>query len=410
MAGGAVALVVDHRLPVSCPQLVVGDVRAATPHVAAAVWGHPAESLASIGVTGTNGKTTVVALCAQLLRRAGRDCEVVGTLTGARTTPESTDLQRTLRDAVDRGVDAVAMEVSSHALALGRVDGLTVDVAVFTNLGTDHLDFHGTPERYFEAKSRLFDPTRCRSAIVNVDDVHGRLLFDAALVPTTGVSIEGLADLEVGGAGSRFRWRDHEVTLPLLGRFNVTNALLAAEATLALGVRSEVVAEALAHVTPPPGRMQPVVAGQPFAVIVDFAHTPDALEQLLETSRVLDSGRVIVVFGCGGDRDPTKRPLMGQVASTMADLVVLTSDNPRSEDPSTIMAAVQAGMVGDDARLVPDRREAITLAVRTAQPSDIVVIAGKGHEQMQIIGDRELPFDDVTIAREALAHAGWVAS
>ncbi|UDY35973.1 UDP-N-acetylmuramoyl-L-alanyl-D-glutamate--2,6-diaminopimelate ligase [Dermatobacter hominis] len=322
VAAGAVALLVERHLdPSTLPhpvaQLLVDDVRAAMAPAAAEVYGHPAERLRTVGVTGTNGKTTVVSTIAHVLRSAGREVGAIGTLTGARTTPEATDLQAQLAQMVADGVTDVAMEVSSHALVLHRVDAMTFDVAVFTNLGQDHLDFHGTPEAYFAAKAVLFDPGRSRRGIVDVDDVRGRLLVDVAPAghPMVPVSLADAGEIRFTVDGSSFTWRGRPVTFPLPGRHNVANALLAAEACAALGVDDDDIAAALAGVPAVPGRFEAVRAGQSFDVVVDYAHTPDALEAVLEAARELAAGRVLVVFGCGGDRDTAKRPRMGEVAS-----------------------------------------------------------------------------------------------
>ena len=405
---GAVALLVDHELDVATrrgvAQLVVADVRAAMGPAAAAVHGDPSRELVVIGVTGTNGKTTVVSIIGQLAETLGRPVRVIGTLTGVRTTPEATDVQRELRAAVDDGIEIVAMEVSSHALDLHRVDGIAFAAAAFTNLGRDHLDHHGTPERYFEAKARLFEPGRAAVRIVNGDDVHGRLLNDSGAADVV-ISQRDLDDLRVSAQGSRFSWRGHPVELALVGRFNVSNAVIAAECCVAIGLDPAALAAALGSVTTPPGRFE-VIDDDELTVIVDYAHTPDALENLLETARdlVTAAGRLIVVFGCGGDRDASKRPAMGDVADRFADVIVITSDNPRSEDPSTIMAAVRGGVRTHEPILELDRRAGISTAIDSARPGDVVVIAGKGHETTQIIGDRELPFDDRVVAAEALGR------
>jgi len=414
VAAGAAALLVQRPTGAGVPELVVPDTRIAMGPVAAARWGHPSRRLAVVGVTGTNGKTTVVTLIGSVLATLGTRVEVIGTLTGARTTPESTDLQRSLAAMVDRGVAVVAMEVSSHALVLGRVEGTHFEVGAFTNLGVDHLDFHRTPERYFAAKAQLFEPGRCDLAVVNIDDVHGRLLRDS-IVPAGAPSIvtvttEG-ASIELGPASSTFTWRDLPVRLRLAGRFNVTNALIAAECVVALGHDPAAVADALSAASAPPGRFELVSGPQPFTVVVDYAHTPDALGNVLATARelVAEGGRLLIVFGAGGDRDASKRPQMGAVASDAADAVYLTSDNPRSESPSAIMAAVAAGCHGDEPNMIEDRRAAISAALTAAGPGDVVVIAGKGHETTQVTGDEVVPFDDRVVASEVLAglgHAG----
>lgn len=408
VGAGAVALLVERTLRTEVPQVVVDDARAAMAPAAATVFGRPAEQLSVIGVTGTNGKTTVVSMVGHVLGRAGRSVDVIGTLTGERTTPEATDLQARLADDVDRGVTDVAMEVSSHALVLHRVDAVPFAVGVFTNLGIDHLDFHGTPEAYFAAKAKLFDPGRCRAGVVNVDDVHGRLLMDASGGELVGYSLDDVDDLRTGPAGSSFRWRGHAVDLPLPGRHNVSNALAAAEACRLVGVAEPDVAAGLSTLPVVPGRFEVVDAGQPFAVVVDYAHTPDALESVLAAARELlaPGASLTVVFGCGGDRDAQKRPLMGEVACRLADRVVLTDDNPRSEDPDVIVADVLAGCGGEAPEVVRDRRAAIAAAVTGAGPGDVVVIAGKGHEQGQTAGGTTVEFDDRVVAVEELVRAG----
>ena len=405
VAAGAAALLCERPLDLPVPQVLVADARVGRAPAAAAVHGHPSAALEMVGVTGTNGKTTTVHLLRAVLEAAGRRAEVIGTLTGARTTPEAPELQRQLARFVADGVEAVAMEVSSHALAHHRVDGTRLAVAVFTNLSAEHLDFHASMEEYFQAKARLFTPELADAAVVNVDDPRGRLLRDAAVIPTRGYSLDDVEGLSVGRVTSRFCWRNVEVTVPLGGRFNVTNALAAAEAAITLGIEPAAVAEGLAAAGPVPGRFEAVDAGQDFGVVVDYAHTPDGLEHLLGTARELvGQGRVIVVFGCGGDRDTAKRPLMGAAATRWDDRVVLTSDNPRSEDPATIISEVRSG-IDDDTTLVvePDRRRAIALALEAARPGDLVVIAGKGHEAYQQVGDERRPFDDRAVARELLS-------
>ena len=412
VAAGAVALLVERHLEPALlgrrvPQLLVGDVRASMALAAVEVYGHPADRLRTVAVTGTNGKTTVVSTVAHVLRSAGRDVGVIGTLTGARTTPESTDLQADLARMVGEGVTDLAMEVSSHALALHRVDAMTFDVAVFTNLGRDHLDFHGSPEAYFAAKAMLFEPGRSRRGVVDVDDVHGRLLVDAAgpgqqMVPVT---LADAGQIRSDGAGSRFEWRGRSVSFPMPGRHNVADALLAAEACAAVGVAEDVIVDALASTPTVPGRFEPIDRGQDFAVVVDFAHTPDALEQVLLTAREIASGSVIVVFGCGGDRDREKRPRMGEVACRLADVVVITDDNPRSEDPASIREAIRSGCAREPL-VVGDRRSAIRTALAAATSGDVVVVAGKGHERGQDTGGVVRPFDDRDVTAELLDERG----
>lgn len=412
VAAGAVALLVEHELAIDVPQVVVRDVRRAMGHVAAAVHGDPASRLATVGITGTNGKTTTTHLLGAILRAAGREARELGTLSGARTTPEAPDLQRRLAGFVAGGVDAVVMEVSSHALALHRVAGMRFDVAVFTNLGRDHLDLHGSVEAYFRAKAALFTPELAAAGVTNLDDPYGRLLADAASIPMRGYSLADATGVDVGAAHHELTWRGRRVRVPLGGRFNVANTLAALTAAEVLGIDPGVAAAGLATASPVPGRFELVSdpARDPFAVVVDYAHTPDGLVELLAAARELaaaePAGRVIVVMGAGGERDADKRPLMGAAAAAHADRVVVTSDNPRHEEPEAIVTAVVAGVDARYRRAVVieiDRRAAIALAVGDARPGDVVVIAGKGHETTQTIGDTAAPFDDREVAREELA-------
>ena len=418
VAAGAVAVLAERRLPLgdAVAQVLVPSVRAAMGPVAAALHGHPSRGLTIVGVTGTNGKTTTTHLLRSVFQASGESAEVIGTLTGTPgappTTPDAPDLQARLAALRDRGVTAVAMEVSSHGLAMQRVDGTRFAAAAFTNLSQDHLDVHGTMEAYFAAKARLFDPAFTDLAVVGVDDAYGRLLLDAATVRTVGWSMAEASNLRLDATGSTFTWRGVDVRVPLAGRFNVANALCAAAVAGELGIDVPTIARGLAQAPLVRGRFEPVVAGQPFGVVVDYAHTPDGLEQLLSAAReVVGDRRVIVVFGAGGDRDPAKRPRMGEVASRLADRVVVTSDNPRGEDPATIVAAVVEGVGADaDVHVELDRRRAIEAAVAAASDGDIVVIAGKGHETTQTFADRVVPFDDAEVAREALHGRGWTAA
>lgn len=405
VAAGASALLVDHLLSVPCAQLVVDDTQQAIGPVSAAVFGRPSDSLTMVGVTGTNGKTTTTSLIASVLEAAGTRTGVIGTLTGAHTTPEAPDLQARLATFRDSGTSAVAMEVSSHALALHRVDGIHFEVGVFTNLGHDHLDLHGSIERYFAAKARLFERGRCATAVVNVDDVHGRLLADAIDVPVATFSSADVDEVEVTAVRHRYRWRGVTIEVGMGGAFNVMNSLAAATACAALGVEPATIAAGLAAASPVPGRFEPIECGQSFDVVVDYAHTPDGLEAVLTAARAVARGRVIVVFGCGGDRDRAKRPAMGAVAANLSELMVVTSDNPRSEDPAAIIGDIVQGVPVDGACLVevePDRRIALRRAFAHAAPGDLVVIAGKGHETTQTIGAQVLPFDDRLVARDEL--------
>jgi UDP-N-acetylmuramoyl-L-alanyl-D-glutamate--2,6-diaminopimelate ligase len=406
---GAAALLCERVLPVDLPQVVVASTRQAMGPVSAAFWDHPSRALDVVGVTGTNGKTTTVHLLGSILEAADRQAAIIGTLTGSRTTPEAPELQAALAGLRDEGVAAVAMEVSSHALAMHRVDGTWFRVAVFTNLSRDHLDYHRDMDSYFEAKAGLFTPDRCASAVVNIDDPWGRRLAGELEVPWEPVSLGLVEETQIGLLSSRCRWEGVELRVPLGGRFNLANALAAAVAARTMGVDPATIAAGLAAAGPVPGRFEPVDAGQPFTVLVDYAHTPDGLEQVLREARDVAAGhRVLLVFGCGGDRDATKRGPMGEVASRLADQAVLTSDNPRSEDPGAIIEAVLSG-ISDRSRIIvePDRRAAIGAALDLAGEGDVVVIAGKGHETTQTTGDRVEPFDDRVVAREALVRRGW---
>ena len=412
VAAGAAALVVDHELPLAVPQLVVPDVRAALGPVADAFWGHPSRHLSVLGVTGTSGKTTTTHLLASVFTAARRPCGIIGTLSGARTTPEAPELQRALAEHRHRGDAAVAVEVSSHGLDQGRVAATRFAVAVFTNLSQDHLDYHGTMEAYYRAKARLFTAAYTGEAVVCVDDPWGRRLAgEVAAAGEVAVHRYSLADaeaLEVTPGGAAFRWRDAPVRLRLAGRFNVRNAVGAATAAAVAGVDVTDIARGLSSAPPVAGRFEAVDAGQGFTVLVDYAHKPDALDQALRAGRelVAPGGRLTVVFGCGGDRDAAKRPLMGGVAARLADRIVVTSDNPRSEAPRAIVDDILAGVPDRAGVMVEvDRRAAIGAAMRDARAGDVVLVAGKGHETTQSIGDETLPFDDRVVAREALARA-----
>ncbi|MGH9067851.1 MAG: UDP-N-acetylmuramoyl-L-alanyl-D-glutamate--2,6-diaminopimelate ligase, partial [Acidimicrobiales bacterium] len=389
------------------PQVCVGkgQARAAMARAAAALWGHPADHLAMAGVTGTAGKTTVTYLLASVLRTHGWPTLVIGTLSGKRTTPEAPVLQEALAAHLRGGGRAVAMEVSSHALAQHRVDGVTYGVAVFTNLSREHLDYHGTMEAYFQAKSSLFTPERAKRGLANADDPYGRRLLARAPIPMEPFSIDQARDLQLGPAGSRFSWEGRPVQLHLGGWHNVANAVAVAAASRALGVPAPAVAEGLSRLEGVPGRYELVDRGQPFTVVVDYAHKPDALEHVLAAARAgaAPGGRVLTVFGCGGDRDRGKRPVMGEVATRLSDLAVLTSDNPRSEDPLAIIAEVRAGVSRPEALVVePDRAAAIALAIAEARAGDVVVVAGKGHESGQETAAGTLPFRDQEVAAAAI--------
>ncbi len=412
VARGAAALVCERPLGLGVPEVVVDDVRAAMGPAAARFEGDPTAQLQLVGITGTNGKTTTAFLVRHLFEAAGRQCGLLGTVKRVvagveeeveRTTPEAIDLQHTFRRMVDGGDVACAMEVSSHALELGRVSGIRFACRVFTNLTQDHLDFHETMEDYFLAKRRLFEEGGL--AVVNIDDEYGRRL--AAEIDCVTFSIEREADyrardIEFDLMGSRFTCETPEGELriesPLPGVFNVMNVLGAIAAVRSLGVE-EISLEGFGRV---PGRFEPVDEGQDFGVLVDYAHTPDSLENVLRAAREVTRGRLHAVFGAGGDRDRGKRPLMGDAARRLADRVLVTSDNPRSESPEAIIDEIMEG-AGPGAEREVDRRRAIALAIDSAEPGDVVVIAGKGHEQGQEFENgRKEPFDDLEVAREAL--------
>jgi UDP-N-acetylmuramoyl-L-alanyl-D-glutamate--2,6-diaminopimelate ligase len=418
VANGAAALVVERVLPVGVPQLVVAESRRAMALAADAFYGHPSGELDIVGITGTNGKTTTAFLVHAVLEAAGGSAGLLGTVESrvggvvepvARTTPESVDLQATLRRMVSAGDRACAMEVSSHALELDRVTGVRFAAAGFTNLTQDHLDFHPNMEHYFAAKARLF---REAPAAINVGDPYGRRLAGSAGGPvlTYARAVDADADVrphavEIGAGGAialivSTPRGPVPLAVRLRGGFNVENVLCAVTLAELLELPHAAVRAGIASVAGVPGRFEAVEAGQPFTVLVDYAHTPDGLENVLTSAREITQGRLICVFGCGGDRDRGKRPLMGRVARRLADIAIVTSDNPRSEDPEAIIAEIIGGVPME---AEPDRRAAIGRAVGIAGEGDVVVIAGKGHEQGQEFADRTLPFDDRTVAREALA-------
>jgi len=424
---GAVAVVSEQPAAPGVPWVQVNDAREALAVLSAALAGDPALNLTLAGVTGTNGKTTTCYLLDAALRAAGHRVGLIGTVQyrigdrvaeAVRTTPESSDLQALLKQMAAEPVSHVVLEVSSHALAQKRVHGVPFAVAIFTNLTRDHLDFHGDMDTYFAAKRVLFD-TLLREdghAILNADDRRSDELARVARgrVTTYGILRRGdvsAAEVVLSLQGTAFkvltRLGEFAVRTPLLGRFNVANALAALAGALALGVPIEAALRGIASVSGVPGRLERVPGAQEFAVIVDYAHTDDALKNLLETVRELGPRRMLTVFGCGGDRDRTKRPLMGAVAARLSDVVLVTSDNPRSEPPEAIIEEILRGMNGGrgaERHVIVDRREAIAAALEIARPGDAVVIAGKGHETSQVLRDRAVPFDDRQVARELLAR------
>jgi UDP-N-acetylmuramoyl-L-alanyl-D-glutamate--2,6-diaminopimelate ligase len=424
---GAAAIASEHPALPGSPWLQVPEARGALALLSAAVLGEPARALELVGVTGTNGKTTTTYLIDAALRAAGHKVGLIGTVQyrigdrladATRTTPESSDLQALLREMVDAGCSHAVLEVSSHSLALERVAGCEFRVAVFTNLTRDHLDFHGDMDSYFQAKRKLFsDLLRSDGrAVINADDDRAAELVAASRAPVWTYGVDRPADfraedVRLGLDGTRFRVTGptgtHEVQSALVGRFNVQNLLAAFAASIAAGVAPEAALRGLATITGVPGRLERIPGAHGFTVVVDYAHTDDALKNLLETVRELGPRRVITVFGCGGDRDRTKRPLMGAVASRLSDVVIVTSDNPRSEPAEAILEEIQRGMNGGrkaERHAIVDRREAIARALEMARPGDAVVIAGKGHETYQVLRDRTVPFDDRQVARDILSR------
>jgi UDP-N-acetylmuramoyl-L-alanyl-D-glutamate--2,6-diaminopimelate ligase len=431
VAAGAVGVISEQPRPEGFEGawLRVDDARRTLARAAAIVFGRPSEWLRLVGVTGTNGKTTTAYLIDRIIREEEGTSALIGTVANTvgrrsmkaeRTTPEAADIQRILREAINEGCYSAVMEVTSIALELGRVDGLRFEVAVFTNLTQDHLDLHGTMEDYFAAKRKLFEGVvgpRPRWAVVNADDEYGRRLaneFDGPIVrfgrnrgadvraERWELSLDGLkleASTPIGPI---------EIRSPLVGRPYVYNIMAAMSAALVLGFSARTIVRALSECAGAPGRFERIANTGGFAVVVDYAHTDDAVRKVLETAREVARNRVITVFGCGGDRDRTKRAPMGLAAGTCSDIAILTSDNPRSEDPLQIIADAEVGLkaAGNPYTVIPDRREAIHRAIDEARPGDVVVIAGKGHEDYQIFADRTIHFDDREIAREALDARG----
>ncbi|MCP3988483.1 MAG: UDP-N-acetylmuramoyl-L-alanyl-D-glutamate--2,6-diaminopimelate ligase [Actinomycetia bacterium] len=409
VGAGAAALLCERTLDLDIPQLVVADARAAMGPVASRIEGDPSHHLPVIGVTGTNGKSSVVQILADIWAKAGRRADVYGTMTGARTTPEAPDLQRQLRASLSRGADAVAMEVSSHALDLCRVAGTRFAASVFTNLGRDHLDFHHTMDDYFEAKAALFTAQYTSVGVINLDDQYGIRLGlrvrDDPEVELRGFRLSDAEKLVIDGPRSHFSWHGRPVVLQLAGRHNVMNALAAATTAEALGLDEQVIVDGLCATEPVRGRFEMIDIGQPFKVAVDYAHTPDALAAVLGAAHQVTAGRVIVVFGCGGDRDQLKRGEMGSVAQSESDVMIITSDNPRSEDPLAIIDEILNGTdTGPDTKVIveADRRRAIAAGLANASAGDLVLVAGKGHEMTQTIGDSVQPFDDRQVIIEEL--------
>lgn len=421
LSRGAVALVCERTLGTAAPEIVVDDARRALALAAAAFHGHPSHHMDVVGITGTNGKTTTTYIMDSILRQAGRTTGLVGTVetrvagerqSSSRTTPESADLQALFARMLKAGVDAVSMEVSSHAIDLHRVDALRFAVVAFTNLTQDHLDYHRTLDEYWSVKRRLFTDLDAGARVVNIDDPRGAALAasleDVWTVGRAGTAMVRAENERPAGDSTTFRLLtpagDTELTLPLAGAYNVSNALVAAGSALALGIGFDAVVRGLESAPQVPGRLERIDEGQPFAVFVDYAHTPDSLAKAITAVREVTPGRVITVFGCGGDRDPEKRPLMGRAAGANSDIAVVTSDNPRSEDPVGIILRTEDGLKETpcEYEVEVDRRTAIARAFAIAREGDAVLIAGKGHEEYQIFADRTIHFDDREVAREEL--------
>lgn len=418
---GAAALVVEHRLPFDIPQLLVPNTRIAMAEMAAARCGYPANAMCMVGVTGTNGKTSVTYMLKTIFERMGKKVGLIGTIRNMigqrnidteRTTPESVDLQEILAMMRDDGVDIVVMEVSSHSLDQHRVHGILFDVGIFTNLTQDHLDYHKTFDNYLAAKKKLFE--NCRHAVINADDSYASRLMEGLDVPMTSYGVREKADvfasdIDITTRGVQFYMHapegDTQVYVPIPGLFSVFNALAAATAAMRLGSSMENAVGALANMVSVSGRLEPLPTGDKgFSVLLDYAHTPDALENVLKTVRGFCKGRLITLFGCGGDRDHAKRPIMGEIAGRFADFLVVTSDNPRTENPMDIINAIMEGVAksGCEHVVIENRREAIEYALHMAEPDDIILLAGKGHETYQDINGGKFHFDEKEIVAEIL--------
>lgn len=419
---GAKVLVLERDVNVggNITKVFVKDTRVAMAYMAKNYYHNPTRDITSIGITGTNGKTTVTHLIKSILERAGHKVGLIGTITNMvgdrkmpseRTTPESLDLQAILRDMVDDGADSIVMEVSSHSLCLGRVEGIMYDIGVFTNLSQDHLDFHDNMEEYRDAKARLFD--QCRTAIINVDDEAGRWIMDKITTQTYTYGICKEADiyareLEITERGVTFNLHTPHggtgINLGIPGIFSIYNALAAASVCYSLGIPLDFIAQGLEAVKGVDGRFELLDTGTDYSVILDYAHTPDGLENILRTAKGFAKGKVITLFGCGGDRDQAKRPIMGEIAGKYSDYCIITSDNPRSEEPMDIIMDIVPGVRKTDCpyTIIENRREAIEFALTHAKKDDVVLLTGKGHETYQILKDRTIPFDEKKIVLEIL--------
>ena len=420
---GCTALVVERYLDIDVPQIRVSNGRAAMSRMAAAFYGHPARGMKLVGITGTKGKTTSTYLLKAILEKAGHKCGLIGTtgnmigdklLKSSLTTPDPIDLQRTLRMMADEGVEIVTMEVSAHAIDMHRLDGLTFEVGCYTNLSQDHLDYFHTMENYFETKKKFFTSGMVRNAAINVDEETSEGVLAALEIPHLTYGICANADLfardiEITEDGVSFELQlqgmhNIEINLMMTGMFNVYNAMAAASCAMILGVSAENIKSGLESMPSVPGRIEMLPTNTPSRVILDYSHVPDALENILTTVRQFAKARVIVLFGCGGDRDKGKRPMMGEIGGKLADLSILTSDNPRTEDPMKILAAIEEGIkpTGGQYVVIENRREAIRYALETAEEGDIIVLAGKGHETYQEINGVKNPFDEKVVVQELL--------
>lgn len=419
---GAAALVVERKLPVDLPQVLVEDARGAMSYMAQCFYGYPAGEMHGVGITGTKGKTTTSFLVRAIARHAGHKVGLMGTVCtyigeeeepASLTTPDPIDVQSLLRRMKDAGCDFYVMEISAHALDLRKLVGMKFDQGIFTNFSQDHLDYFGTMETYRRAKEKFFDPFYIGHAVVNADDEAGKYMLGRVPATTYGVSVPADAyanEIEIleSGVSYRLHWKD--VVLPLhlhiSGIFNVYNSMAAAVACLEMGISSEDVKAGLESVTVVPGRIEPLPTHTPYRVILDYAHSPASLESILKTIRQFTRGRLICVFGCGGGRDKEKRPIMGEISGRLADFSVLTSDNPRLEDPMDILRAIEEGIKRTTGPyvVIENRREAIRYAMQMGQPGDVIVLAGKGHETYQDIGGQKHPFDEKVVVREILAE------
>lgn len=419
---GAAALVVERKLPVDLPQVLVEDARAAMSYMAQCFYGYPAQEMHGVGITGTKGKTTTSFLVRAIARHARHKVGLMGTVCtyigeeeepASLTTPDPIDVQSLLRRMKDAGCDFYVMEVSAHALDLRKLVGMKFDQGIFTNFSQDHLDYFGTMETYRRAKEKFFDPFYIGHAVVNADDEAGKYMLGRVPATTYGVSVPADAyanEIEIleSGVSYRLHWKD--VVLPLhlhiSGIFNVYNSMAAAVACLEMGISPEDVKAGLESVTVVPGRIEPLPTHTPYRVILDYAHSPASLESILKTIRQFTRGRLICVFGCGGGRDKEKRPIMGEISGRLADFSVLTSDNPRLEDPMDILRAIEEGIKRTTGPyvVIENRREAIRYAMQMGQPGDVIVLAGKGHETYQDIGGQKHPFDEKVVVREILAE------